>query len=311
MTEMSHELSSEWQMLHQFLNCFREKLKILEGHFSTNWKHALKEIKILIDQEIALRRTVNFHWGKVTGFGIQKNLLKEMKNTKKFIEKVTRSRIPKEGTMTKISEGLFKIMSEFEMKKRMLSKYSNFNVNRLELEVKSLQQSYDNMCFSLANLDEKSEINDLEIYSHNIRENQEQEKKKMTSKAYMQAELPEQNEDFITTELNKLIDAERYSQFPNHTKMETYSNLKIVLKNYSVFFDILNWMRSISQTITQIELDFAVNKFKQVIFLFEEFLKYDNEAFGFVGDLEGHISSVEELVSSSKLDKMVRRLLTC
>lgn len=37
----------------------------------------------------------------------------------------------------------------------------------------------------------------------------------------------------------------------------------------------------------------------------EEFLKYESECELFVDELESHISSVEELVSSSKLDRIV------
>lgn len=78
-----------------------------------------------------------------------------------------------------------------------------------------------------------------------------------------------------------------------------------------VFDNIANWMKSIQQTIKGVELDFTGENhggskvIGQIVVLIEEFLKYETECELFVDELESHISSIEELVSSSKLDRIV------
>ncbi len=72
-------------------------------------------------------------------------------------------------------------------------------------------------------------------------------------------------------------------------------------------------MKSLKQTLDAVEIDTKVNQngqgqskvIGQIVVLVEEFLKYEHECELFVDELDSHISNMEELVSSTKLDKLV------
>ena len=44
----------------------------------------------------------------------------------------------------------------------------------------------------------------------------------------------------------------------------------------------------------------------QVIILVDEFLKFEAQSENFIDELETHINSIEEMISTSKLDTIVR-----
>jgi hypothetical protein len=86
-----------------------------------------------------------------------------------------------------------------------------------------------------------------------------------------------------------------------------------VLKNFPIFASISTWMRSICDTLNGVKVDsmklLGIKGFKvlsQVVILVDEFLKFEAESEMFIDELETHINTVEEMISTSKLDMIVR-----
>lgn len=253
---VQNSLLEHWKELSEILHGFKLKLQILEGKISLEWLEAKEQIDILKDDEIKLSRVMKYAWGKVSAIKTQEDLLQEIEHLQSKITEMGSRRNPESYEINNLSSSLKEVTQRIRSLIPLFEKYSSFSPAALKHELNSVQSNYSQLCFKLAKLKKESGLSDLQLM-----ETQNKKKGKnlnvVRATSISQAYTPTLNEDFIINTLDMLINEERYSECPNHQKVENFNNLKIVLRNYMVFDNVSNWMKSIQQTIKGVELDFT------------------------------------------------------
>ena len=297
----------EWRILFELTKTFKLEIEILSGKSSMSSTNAYQPI---IDElqgyQERISTAVSFYWKKTVISKKQAEIAKSIQKVRKKLNSTHKQAHPDKNKLSEIHRMISKVKFEVKRLKTIFGKYSTFDFSSLDLDLKDLNYTYDSICFKLCGVSREPLLQDLEY--KRTKKSDSDVLKKTIDNINLQAELPEENERFITQQLNHLIENERYSEFPNHIKVENYTCLKTIFKNYAVFEEVLVWVESLKTTICDVQFEVAGNRFRQVVFLFEEFLRYDEKCYGFIQELERHIQAIEELVSSDKLDKKVKFL---
>lgn len=283
---------------------FGLKLAILEGKLRGKWPEALVIIKNLIQDNIRIKRTLNFAWGKIQSLTMLDMIKTKVKSTSDQIGELNNLKRPSAIQMDVIVNLLRTINTDFETNKKMIAKYDRISSAELESSIHNVQEKYQETCFNLANLREKHRIFDPTATNPeftNLRKpggNSEIVHPNLDE----QALYPELNEMFLLNELQKYMDDLRNKEGENSPKIGSISNFRIVLNSYGIFERVIDWIISLSGSLKKLSFDIKNFSVSQLTTILQEILKYEDVIVTFEKDIEIHISYSEEIIEGGNLE---------
>lgn len=307
--------NSPWEMINRLSSGMRFRLEILEGRLYNRWPRGLRIVHELKENELKIKRATSYMWGKSCSIKLQNSLSQRIQDAKQSIVRCTREGIQSIKQINSLSSEISSIKRVFKVNNKLMLRYSQFNSDKMDAMIVEIQGLYEALCFTLSDLRETSEIHDpLEMDKKGLKDlkklAEDQSNLNQEDQLISQALLPEKNGYFIDQEIDKVIDAERYSQYPNHVKIGYYSSLKFVLSNFQLFERIYQWFKAVSDSLKTLNIEITEFASKNIKSVFRELLRYDHEVSVFIDELESHVSLVEELIASSKMDNVVINAVT-